>query len=145
MICLKNHSQIDKMRESGRILHEVQENLKDFVKPGVTTGEVDALAEKLIRQLGGIPSELGYMGYPASICASVDDEVVHGIPSKHVMLKEGSIISIDVTLALDGWQADSAFTAPVGSIGPEKERLIRVTEECFWKGAAMALSGNRIG
>lgn len=145
MICLKNHSQIDKMRESGRILHEVQENLKDFIKPGVTTGEVDALAEKLIRQLGGIPSELGYMGYPASICASVNDEVVHGIPSQKRVLQEGDIVSIDMVVLKDGWQADGCFTMGVGQISEAAAKLIRVTEECFWKAARQAVAGNRLG
>lgn len=145
MICLKNHSQIDKMRESGRILHEVQESLKEFIKPGVTTGAVDALAEKLIRKQGGIPSELGYMGYPASICASINDEVVHGIPSEKRVLQEGDIVSIDMVVLKDGWQADACFTMGVGQISEQAAKLIRVTEECFWKAARQAVAGNRLG
>lgn len=145
MIILKNPDQLAKMRSAGHLLHDVLCRVRESIQPGMTTMDLNRITDELIRKGGGIPTELGYEGYPASICASVDDEVVHGIPSENVVLKEGSIISIDVTLALDGWQADSAFTAPVGSISAEKERLIRVTEECFWKGARMALNGNRIG
>ena len=145
MIIIKNPDQLAKMRSAGHLLYDVLCRVREEIKPGMTTMDLNRITDELIRQGGGIPTELGYEGYPASICASVDDEVVHGIPSKNAELKEGSIISIDVTLALNGWQADSAFTAPVGSISPEKERLIRVTEECFWQGAKMALNGNRIG
>lgn len=145
MIIIKNPDQLGKMRSAGHLLYDVLQKVREEIKPGMTTMDLNRITDTLIRKGGGIPTELNYMGYPASICASVDDEVVHGIPSSHVVLKEGSIISIDVTLSLHGWQADSAFTAPIGQISPEKEKLIKVTEECFWKGAAMALSGNRIG
>ena len=145
MISIKNPDQLSKMRSAGHLLHDVLQGAREIIRPGITTAAINAYVDEKIRQGGGIPTELGYMGYPASICASIDDEVVHGIPSEAVELKEGSIISIDVTLALDGWQADSAFTAPVGQVSAEKLRLIQVTEECFWKGARMALNGNRIG
>lgn len=145
MISIKNPDQLAKMRSAGHLLHDVLSGVREIIRPGVTTMALNAYVDEAIRKGGGIPTELGYCGYPASICASIDDEVVHGIPSEHVALKEGSIISIDVTLALDGWQADSAFTAPVGKISAEKQRLIRVTEECFWLGVRAALNGNRIG
>ena len=145
MISLKNPDQLAKMRSAGHLLYDVLMAAREQIAPGITTMDLNAFVDEKIRRGGGIPTELGYCGYPASICASIDDEVVHGIPSKNVVLKEGSIISVDVTLALDGWQADSAFTAPVGSISEDKQKLIRVTEECFWKGARAAVNGNRIG
>ena len=145
MIILKNPDQLAKMRSAGHLLHDVLAEVKASIAPGQTTADVNALTEKLIRKGGGIPTELGYEGYPASICASIDDEVIHGIPSKHVRLEEGMILSVDVTLALDGWQADSCFTAAVGAISEEKQKLMRVTEEGFWQGARFAVNGNRMG
>ena len=145
MIILKNADQLAKMRSAGHLLHDVLAATREEIRPGMTTMDVNAFVEHAIRKGGGIPTELGYMGYPASICASIDDEVVHGIPSTHVVLKEGQILSVDVTLALDGWQADSAFTIGIGKISTEKQRLIEITEECFWQGYRKALNGNRIG
>ena len=145
MISLKNQTQIAKMRDAGKILREVEDEVRLAIRPGVSTLELDELAEKLIRRNHAIPSELGYEGYPGSICASINDEVVHGIPSAKRILQEGDIISVDCTVLLDGWQADSAFTAGVGRISPEAEKLIRVTEECFWKAAAQCVIGNRLG
>ena len=145
MINLKNDLQLAKMRSAGHLLYDVLSAAKEIIEPGITTMDINRFVDEKIRKGRGIPTELGYCGYPASICASIDDEVVHGIPSRHVRLEEGSIISIDVTLALDGWQADSCFTAPIGEISEEKKRLIQVTEECFWQGARMAVDGNRIG
>ena len=145
MIIIKNPDQLAKMRSAGHLLHDVLCRVREIIQPGMTTAAINAYTDEWIRKGGGIPTELHYQGYPASICASIDDEVVHGIPSEAVEVKEGSIISIDVTLALDGWQADSAFTVPVGQVSEEKQRLIRVTEECFWKGAQAAVNGNRIG
>ena len=124
MITIKNSAQIARMREAGAMLHEVLTQLRGKIQPGVTTHELDAYAEKLIRSFGAIPSFLNYEGYPASICASVDSQVVHGIPSKKTVLKEGQIISVDCGLILGGWQSDSAFTAPVGRISEEAQRLI---------------------
>ena len=144
MITIKNSAQIAKMREAGAMLHEVLTQLRGKIQPGVTTHELDAFAEKLIRSFGAIPSFLNYEGYPASICASVDSQVVHGIPSKKTVLKEGQIISVDCGLILDGWQSDSAFTAPVGNISEEAQRLIDVTEESFFEALKVAREGNRI-
>ena len=102
-------------------------------------------AEQLIRKNHAIPTFLNYGGYPATICASIDDEVVHGIPSEKRILKEGQLLSVDCGLILDGWQSDSAFSAPVGKADEETLRLIRVTEECFWLAANQAREGNRLG
>lgn len=145
MISLKNPDQIGKMREAGALLYEVMQKLREAVTPGMSTAALDVYAEKLIRKNHAIPSSLHYEGFPASLCASVDDQVVHGIPSEKQILKEGSIISIDCTLLLDGWQADSAITVGVGEISPQAESLIEITEQCFWKGARQAIAGNRLG
>ncbi len=145
MISLKNESHISKMRDAGKILREVEDEVKLAIRPGVTTAELDVLAERLIRKNRAIPSSLHYQGYPCTICASINDEVVHGIPSDGRVLKEGDIVSIDCTLLYDGWQADSAFTAGVGQISPEAEKLIRVTEECFWLAARQCVANNRLG
>ena len=145
MISLKNESHISKMRDAGKILREVEDEVKLAIRPGVTTAELDVLAERLIRKNRAIPSSLHYQGYPCTICASINDEVVHGIPSDGRVLKEGDIVSIDCTLLYDGWQADSAFTAGVRQISPEAEKLIRVTEECFWLAARQCVANNRLG
>jgi len=145
MISLKNPAQIEKMREAGKVLREVEDQVRDAVKPGVSTAELDVLAEKLIRKHHAIPTSLHYEGYPCTICASLNDEVVHGIPSEKRVLKEGDILSVDCTLMLDGWQADSAFTVGVGNISEEARKLIQVTEECFWAGVRKCVVGNRLG
>ena len=145
MITIKNASQIAKMREAGALLHEVLEQLKGKIEPGITTKELDRYAEKLIRGYGAVPSFLNYEGYPASICASVDSQVVHGIPNESTVLREGQIISIDSGLILDGWQSDSAFTVGVGAISEENRKLIEVTEESFYKGVRKAINGNHLG
>ena len=122
MISIKNPIQLAKMRSAGHLLHDVLAATREIIRPGMTTMDLIAFVDEQIRKGGGIPTELGYCGYPASICAS-----------------------IDVTLALDGWQADSCFSAPIGKISAEKQRLLDITEECFWKGARQAINGNRIG
>ena len=144
MITIKNAAQIAKMREAGAMLHEVLTQLKGRVEPGITTKELDHFAEKLIRSFGAIPSFLNYEGFPASICGSVDSQVVHGIPSERTVLREGQIISIDCGLILDGWQSDSALTVGVGQISPEAQRLIDVTEESFFAALEVAREGNRV-
>ena len=145
MISIKNQDHIAKMREAGALLYEVLQKLREAVKPGMTTAALDVYAEQLIRKNHATPSFLHYNGYPATLCTSVDDQVVHGIPSENQVLREGSIISIDCGLVLDGWQADSAFTMGIGEISAEAEALIEVTEECFWKGVRQAVAGNRLG
>ena len=145
MIYLKNAQQLDCMRRSGALLYEVLCRLREAIKPGMSTAELDVYAEQLIRKHKAIPSFLDYQGYPASICASINDEVVHGIPSETAILKEGDILSVDCGLILDGWQSDSAFTVGVGKISPENQKLIDVTEESFFKGIRKAIAGNHIG
>ena len=144
MITIKNSAQIGKMREAGAMLHDVLMQVKQRVVPGVTTKELDQFAEKLIRSYGATPSFLNYEGYPASICTSVDSQVVHGIPSQHTVLREGQILSIDAGLILDGWQSDSALTVGVGRISEEAQRLIDVTEQSFFAALEVAREGNRI-
>ena len=145
MIYLKNAQQLDLMRKSGALLYEVLCRLREAIKPGMSTAELDVYAEQLIRKHKAIPSFLDYQGYPASICASVNDEVVHGIPSDKTILKEGDVLSIDCGLILDGWQSDSAFTVGVGAISEENRKLIEVTEESFYKGVRKAVNGNHLG
>jgi methionyl aminopeptidase len=145
MIYLKNAQQLDCMRKSGALLYEVLCRLKEAVKPGVSTAALDVYAEQLIRKHKATPSFLHYEGYPASLCVSINDQVVHGIPSEHVILREGDVVSLDCGLILDGWQSDSAFTVGVGEIDPKSRQLIDVTEECFFKGARQAINGNHLG
>ena len=145
MIYLKNAQQLDLMRKSGALLYEVLCRLREAIKPGMSTAELDVYAEQLIRKHKAIPSFLDYQGYPASICASINEEVVHGIPSDKRILQLGDVLSVDCGLILDGWQADSAFTVGVGEISAEKQQLIDVTEESFYKGIRKAVSGNHLG
>ena len=144
MITIKTESQIEKMRKAGALLKSVLDALRAEIKPGVTTLHLDRMAEKLIRASGGLPSFKGYQGFPYSICASVDDQVVHGF-SNDKPLKEGQLLSIDCGCILDGWQSDSAFSVLVGGGSEKDQKLVDVTEECFWIGANMARAGNRLG
>ena len=144
MITIKNDIEIEKMRRAGKLLHEVLGELNRNITAGVTTLELNRLAEKLIRQAGAEPSFLGYSGYPFSICASVDDQVVHGF-SNNKPLKKGQLLSIDCGVILDGWQSDSAFSVLVDGGDAKAQKLVDVTEECFWIGASMARAGNRLG
>ena len=145
MIYLKNAQQIECMRKAGALLYDVLCRLREAIKPGMSTAELDVYAEQLIRKHKAIPSFLDYNGYPASICTSINEEVVHGIPSDRVILKDGDVLSVDCGLILDGWQSDSAFTVGVGNVSPENQKLINVTEECFFKGVRKALNGNHLG
>lgn len=145
MIYLKNAQQLDCMRKSGALLYEVLCRLKEAVKPGVSTAALDVYAEQLIRKHKATPSFLHYEGYPASLCVSINDQVVHGIPSENVILREGDIVSLDCGLILEGWQSDSAVTVGVGTIDPKSRQLIDVTEESFFKGARQAINGNHLG
>lgn len=142
-VSIKSPSEILKMRESCKRLKEVHERLKEYVLPGVTTKELDRRAEELIRGLGGIPNFLNYDGFPGSICASVNDEVVHGFPTDR-RLEEGDIISLDCGLIYDGYHSDAARTWGVGRIAENAEKLIRVTEESFFVGIREARAGNHL-
>lgn len=144
MISIKTESQIEKMRAAGALLKRVLDALRAEIKPGVTTLKLDKFAEDMIRASGAQPSFKGYEGYPFSICASVDDQVVHGF-SNDKPLREGQLLSVDCGVILDSWQSDSAFSVLVGEGAKEAQKLIDVTEECFWLGANMARAGNRLG
>lgn len=143
MIGIKSSGELKKMRESGRLTAQCMEELIAHVKPGVTTKQLDIIAEQFIAAAGGIPSFKNYRGFPASICASVNDEVVHGIPSGR-MLKDGDIIGIDFGSILDGWHSDMARTVPVGEVSEEAKNLMRVTKESFYAGMNQAIVGNRL-
>ena len=147
MVQLKTASEIVRMAAAGRIVAEVLETLGQMVRPGISTWELDQKAREIIAKHGAVPSFLGYgqPPFPASICTSIDDEVVHGIPSRQRLLREGSLISIDVGACLDGFHGDAARTFAVGQIDPAVADLIRVAEECFWKGFARAQAGARLG
>jgi methionyl aminopeptidase len=132
------------MREAGRLVGEVLTELAAAVAPGISTADLDELAEKRIRQAGATPAFKGYHGYPATICASVNDEVIHGIPSGRRVLNEGDVISIDVGASLNGYYGDSAVTLPVGMISEKSATLLRVTEESLYKAIEVARPGNRI-
>jgi len=144
MIKLKSAAEIARMREAGRILAQVMEQVRQYIRPGVTTAELDALAEELIRQRGAIPSFKGYRGFPATACISVNEEVVHGIPGPRV-LREGDIVSLDMGTIWQGYQADMAITVGVGEISPEARRLIEVTQEALRAAIAQAHPGKRLG
>jgi len=139
----KTPEQIGKMLAAGQALADVIAELATSVAPGVSTGELDAIAERLIREKGAVPSFLGYRGFPASICASPNKVIVHGIPNREP-LKEGDLLSVDVGLILNGWHADSAYTYPVGSISPKAARLIEVTKASLEAGIEQCQPGNRL-
>jgi len=144
MIVCRSSAELEQMREAGRLVGEVLSELAAAVAPGVSTADLDDLAEKRIRQAGATPAFKGYHGYPATICASINDEVIHGIPSGRRVLNEGDIISIDVGASLDGYFGDSAVTLPVGQISESAASLLRVTEEALYKAIEAAKSGKRI-
>jgi methionyl aminopeptidase len=143
MIILKSPEEIEKIAESCRIVAKTLDALKVVVRPGITTKEIEDVADSYIRQRGGVPAFRGYRGYPASICASVNEEVIHGIPSKRV-LREGDIVGIDLGVYKDGFYGDGAVTVPVGRIDPDVEKLIRITEESLYLGIENARVGNRL-
>ncbi|WP_324717005.1 type I methionyl aminopeptidase [Carboxydochorda subterranea] len=143
MIVIKRPDELRRMREAGRVVARVLLEIEKRVRPGVTTGELDRFAEEFIRAAGGEPSFKGYRGYPASICTSVNEEVVHGIPSGR-RLEEGDIVSVDVGVLLDGFHGDAARTFAVGEVDPRTRRLLEVTERALEAGIATAREGNRI-
>lgn len=147
MLRLKSSEEIQRIRNAGRIVALVLEAMKTLVRPGVSTLELDAEAEAIIRKAGAVPSFKGYGDppFPGSICSSIDEEVVHGIPSASRILTEGQIISVDVGAYFEGFHADAARTFGVGAIDADKAKLIRITEASFWAGFAQAIIGNRIG
>jgi methionyl aminopeptidase len=144
-IQIKSPGQIDRMYAAGQVVARTLEVLRDCVRPGVTTAELDAVAEREIRAAGAVPSFLGYFGYPASICTSVNEQVVHGIPSAEQVLRAGDVISIDCGAILDGWHGDSALSVGVGEIDPADQAMLDACEASMWAGIAQAADGRRLG
>jgi methionyl aminopeptidase len=144
VIICRSAAELKRMREAGRLVGEVLTELAAHVTPGVTTAELDDLAEKRIRKAGATPAFKGYHGYPATICASINDEVIHGIPSGRRVLNEGDVISIDVGASLDGYFGDSAITLAVGQVSEEAATLLRVTEESLYKAVEAVKPGGRV-
>ena len=143
-VSIKSAREIALMKESCRLLEIVHDELGKAIRPGISTMDIDRLGEKLIRDLGCIPNFKDYNGYPASICVSVNDEVVHGIPSEDHILMEGDIVSLDAGLIYKGYHSDAARTYPVGTISKEAQQLIDVTKQSFFEGIKMAKAGNHL-
>lgn len=143
-ITIKSEREIELMRESCRLLAIVHKELEEFIRPGISTEDVNSKGDALIRKLGCIPNFKDYNGYPASICVSVNDEVVHGIPSRKRILQEGDIVSLDAGLIYKGYHSDAARTHGVGQISPQAEKLIQATRESFFAGIKMARAGNHL-
>ena len=143
-ITVKSSREIELMTEAGRILEIVHKELEKALHPGMTTKAIDRLGEEIIRSYGCIPSFLDYNGYPASICVSVNDEVVHGIPSEHRIIREGDIVSLDAGVIYKGYLSDAARTHCVGEVSKEAQDLVRVTRECFFEGIKYAKEGNHL-
>ena len=143
-ITIKSEREIELMAEAGKILERVHNELEKALHPGMSTKDIDTLGEKIIRSYGCIPSFLNYNGYPASICVSVNQEVVHGIPDKHRIIHEGDIVSLDAGLIYKGYHSDAARTHAVGEVSEEAKKLIQVTKECFFEGIKYAKAGNHL-
>ena len=144
MIICRSAAEIEKLRRSGRLVKEILEETRERVRPGVSTMDLEKFVEKRLGQVGAQPASKGYRGYPCSLCTSVNDEIVHGIPSSR-RLKEGDIVGLDLGIILDGYYGDSAITVPVAHISEEAQKLLRVTEEALEQGIQQARLGNRLG
>lgn len=143
-VSIKSQREIELMRIAGRLLEEVHDELGKFVKPGISTKDIDTYGEKLIRERGCTPNFLNYNGYPASICVSVNEEVVHGIPNKQRILREGDIVSLDAGLIYKGYHSDAARTYGVGTVDKDVQKLMDVTKQAFFEGIKMAREGNHL-
>jgi methionyl aminopeptidase len=143
-VTLKSSREVERMRAAGQIVAEAHELMREHVRPGITTGELNEIAHRHITKSGGVPSFLGYHGFPASICTSVNEQIVHGIPGDRV-LREGDIISIDIGVIYAGYHGDAARTLPVGIVSAESRDLILATEGSFWAGVKHARAENRLG
>lgn len=143
-VSIKTAREIELMRHAGELLEKVHDELAKAVRPGISTWDIDHLGEEIIRSFGCVPNFLHYNGYPASICVSVNDEVVHGIPNKHHILKEGDIVSLDAGLIYEGYHSDAARTHAVGEISKEAAQLIKVTRESFFEGIKYAKAGHHL-
>ena len=144
MIQIKTPDEVALMREAGLVTQRALARMRAAVAPGISTGELDRIAEESIRSEGAIPSFKGYRGFTGTICASINDEVVHGIPSRRRKLRDGDIISLDCGAIVDAWHGDSAVTVPVGQVRPELLELIEITERSLWAGLAVAIPGGRL-
>ncbi len=144
MIIIKAKHELDLMREAGKVNAYILNELQNLIKPGISTLEIDRFVERTVKKHGMIASEKGYCGYPASICVSINDEVVHGIPSKKRILRDGDIVSCDLVVEYQSYMADAARTYPVGNISPEAAHLIKTAEKAFWNGIAYAKEGYRL-
>ena len=143
-VTIKSAREIELMREAGRILAKTHEELAKALKPGMTTWDIDHLGEEIIRSYGCIPSFLNYEGFPASVCVSINDEVVHGIPNKHRYIQEGDIVSLDTGVIWKGYQSDAARTHMIGEVTPQARKLVEVTEQSFFEGIKYAKAGNHL-
>jgi methionyl aminopeptidase len=144
MIALKSERELDMMRKAGGITAQILEEMVQMIKPGITTFDIDEYAEKRIYELKAVPAFKGYHGFPASVCISVNEEVVHGIPSKKKILKDGDIVGLDFGVSYEGWYGDSARTVAVGSISPEAQKLVDATRESLRRGIEQCRDGNRV-
>ncbi len=146
MVTLKSPREVEIMARAGRIVADTLTHMGEILRPGMTTEDLDAAAERFIRSHdGAVPSFKGLYGFPKTLCTSVDEEIVHGIPSARKVLSDGSVVSVDVGVQVEGLHADAATTLPVGRISPEADRLLRVTQECLAAGIAQARLGNHVG
>ena len=145
MIYLKTNEEIERLRQSNDLLGRTLAEIAKVIRPGVTTAALDKIAYEFICDHGGKPSCLGYEGFPATLCTSVNEQVVHGIPSEKVVLKDGDIVSIDTVVELNGMHADSAYTFAVGEVAPETLRLMKTTKEALYLGIEQAVTGKRLG
>lgn len=143
-VSVKSSSEIEKMRHAGKLLEQVHRELAEMIRPGVSTWDIDKAGEKIIRSMGCIPNFLNYNGFPASFCTSINDEVVHGIPSRERILQEGDIISLDAGLIYQGYHSDAARTYGVGAVSPEAVKLMEVTEQSFFEGIKYAKAGHHL-
>ena len=143
-VSVKSAREIELMRESCRLLEIVHDELGKMIRPGISTLDIDRKGDEMIREMGCIPNFKNYNGYPASICVSVNDEVVHGIPNKHHILREGDIVSLDAGVIYHGYHSDAARTHAIGRVSSQAEQLIRVTRECFFEGIKYAKAGNHL-
>ena len=144
MVTIKSEREIELMREAGRILAKVHEELGRTLVPGMSTKEIDRMCEDMIRSHGCVPSFLNYQGFPASVCISINDEVVHGIPDRHRYLEEGDIVSLDTGVIWKGYQSDAARTHMIGEVSGEARKLVEVTQQSFFEGIKYAKAGNHL-
>jgi len=145
MIVVKTAEEIELLRQSNLLVSKTLAELTRHIRPGVSTEQLDRIAESFIRDHEAVPGFLGYQGYPKTLCTSVNSEVVHGIPSEKVILKEGDLVSVDCGVLMNGFYGDTAFSFEVGEVSPEVRRLLNTTRESLWKGIEKAVAGNRVG